>query len=88
MKYKLQYNIGKVKYVVSYSDGTKKHKNGSEFWDVAIFKSKKKMNEFIASLQDRPEKVKYSDGRIITYYESELKPLILKDYIELANKRK
>ncbi len=44
------YNIGKCKYVVNYSNGTKKHNDGSEFFDCAIFKSKKAMYKFIASL--------------------------------------
>ena len=50
MKYKIQYNIGKVKYLVSFSNGTKKHPDGSEFWDIACFKSKKKMEAFIKSI--------------------------------------
>lgn len=50
MKYKIQYNVGKVKYLVSFSDGTKRHKDGSEFWDVRCFKSKDKMNKFISDL--------------------------------------
>jgi len=49
-KYQVHYNIGKVKYLVSYSDGTKQHADGSEFWDVKCFKSKEKMNLFIQSL--------------------------------------
>lgn len=32
MKIRIQYNVGKVKYLVSYSDGTKKHLDGSEFF--------------------------------------------------------
>jgi len=50
IKYYEQYNVGKAKYVVSYSNGTKKHNDGSEFWDIAIFKSKKAKNEFIKNL--------------------------------------
>lgn len=50
MKCKIQYNIGKVKYLVSFSDGTKKHNDGSEFWDIRCFKSKNKMNNFINEL--------------------------------------
>jgi hypothetical protein len=47
------YNVGKAKYVVNYSDGSKQHSDGSEFFDIAIFKSKKKMNAFVTSLQSR-----------------------------------
>lgn len=50
MKYNIMYNVGKAKYLVSYSDGTKKHKDGSEFFDIEIFKSKKAMNEFLKKL--------------------------------------
>ena len=31
-KYKIQYNIGNVKYAISYYGGIKKHKDGSNFW--------------------------------------------------------
>lgn len=51
MKYKINYNIGKVKYLVSFFDGLKRYKDGSEFWDVACFKSKKKMNQFLKSIR-------------------------------------
>jgi hypothetical protein len=43
----INYNIGHAKYVVNYSDGTKKHKDGSEQFDIAIFRNKKKMEAFI-----------------------------------------
>jgi len=46
-------NVGKCKYVVSYSDGTKKHKDGSEFFDCAIFRSKKAKEQFITKLNQR-----------------------------------
>lgn len=50
MKYNIQYNIGKVKYLVNYCND-KKHNDGSDFYDIKCFKSKKKMNEFIKTLQ-------------------------------------
>lgn len=52
MKIKENYNVGKAKYVVSYYDG-KKHPDGSDFYDVAIFKSKKKKDAFIEELLAR-----------------------------------
>lgn len=52
MKYKIDYNIGKIKYLVSFYDGIKKHKDGSEFWDVVCFKCKKKMYSFINKLEE------------------------------------
>jgi len=43
-------NVGKAKYVVSYSNGKKKHNDGSEFFDIAIFHNKKVKNQFIKEL--------------------------------------
>jgi len=51
MKYNIQYNIGKAKYVVSYYDGIKKHRDGSEFWDIKIFNNKKEMSKFIKNIE-------------------------------------
>ena len=50
MKIIEQENIGKCKYVVSYSNGDKQHKDGSEFFDIAIFRSKKAKTDFITKL--------------------------------------
>ena len=44
-----QQNIGKVKYVISFNDG-KRHKDGSLFFDVRIFRNKNKKDEFIKTL--------------------------------------
>ena len=52
MKVNIQNNIGNAKYVVSYYKG-KKHKDGSDFYDTAIFKSKVKMGRFIDNLKKR-----------------------------------
>ena len=49
-------NIGRAKYVVNYHDGLKKHNDGSDFFDIAIFKNKNKLNTFINEL--------YRDGYI------------------------
>lgn len=51
MKIYVSQNIGKCKYVVNYHDGIKTHKDGSPFYDIKIFKNKKKMNDFITKLQ-------------------------------------
>ena len=47
----VQTNIGKSKYVVNYHNGEKKHPDGSEFFDIAIFRNKKTLVEFTNSLQ-------------------------------------
>lgn len=49
-KFRLTYNIGHSKYVVSFHDGIKKHKDGSDFFDIEIFKNKKKLNSFTKEL--------------------------------------
>lgn len=43
-------NVGKCKYVVNYHDGIKKYNDGSNFYDIAIFRNKKKMNSFVSEL--------------------------------------
>lgn len=53
IEYNIQYNIGKVKYVVNWHDGIKTHKDGSKFFDVACFNSKERMNKFVAELKNK-----------------------------------
>ncbi len=48
--YYRQDNIGKAKYTISYHDGIQRHKDGSSFFSIAIFKNKKKLNGFIKKL--------------------------------------
>jgi hypothetical protein len=40
------HQIGKVKYTIRFYDGKQTHKDGSPFWGIACFKSKKKMVEY------------------------------------------
>ena len=54
-----QSNIGNAKYVVNYHNGIKKHKDGSRFFDLAIFSNKKKKDIFIKGLLFSG----YSEGR-------------------------
>ncbi len=51
MRFNIQYNIGKAKYVVNYHDGHKTHADGSAFFDIAIFRNKRKLNAFVADLR-------------------------------------
>jgi hypothetical protein len=51
-KFRMQYGIGSAKYIVSFHDGEKKHKDGSEFWDITIFKNKKKLFAFMDDLRN------------------------------------
>ena len=48
--FNLMSNIGKAKYVVNFHDGVQKHKDGSAFFAISIFKSKKKRDLFVESL--------------------------------------
>jgi len=41
----LQYNIGKVKYVINYHDGVSKYPDGSKFFGVYTFSNKKKFEQ-------------------------------------------
>lgn len=66
MKIYVQHNIGKAKHVVSYSDGLKKHPDGSEFFDVKIFKSKEKMNTFIKELNAEPRNTCWNCGEFFS----------------------
>jgi len=50
--------VGKAKYVVCYHDGEKKHKDGSEFYDVQIFKNIKDLKAFTNDLKDQGYKYK------------------------------
>ena len=49
--YNISYNVGKVKYLVSFHDGIKVHKDNSPFYDIRCFKNKKKLNLFTKSLE-------------------------------------
>lgn len=49
-QYNITQNVGRCKYVVSYHDGNKKHKDGSNFYDISIFTNKKLMNKFVNEL--------------------------------------
>ena len=46
-------NVGTAKYVVNFHDGIKTHKDGSPFFDIALFKNKKKRDSFIDGLRKR-----------------------------------
>src|SRR6056300_562834 len=49
-RFKRQDGIGKSKYTISYHDGKKKHKDGSDFFDIKIFKNKKDLSDFVGTL--------------------------------------
>ena len=43
-------NVGRSRYVVNFHDGRKSHSDGSPFFDIEIFKSKKALTEFVNDL--------------------------------------
>jgi hypothetical protein len=49
--YRVSANVGKAKHAVSYHDGEKKHKDGSPFYDIAVFKNKPARDKFIKGLR-------------------------------------
>ena len=56
--YYQQDNIGKCKYTVNFHNGEDKHKDGSPFFAIAIFKNKPSLNEFINKLHAEGYKYK------------------------------
>jgi hypothetical protein len=61
-----QQNIGHAKYVVSYYTG-KKHSDGSDFYDIRIFKNLKAKNDFLTSLIAHVFRVHRVDRRTLEY---------------------
>ena len=45
-RFRQQDGIGKAKYTISYHDGKEKHKDGSDFFGIQIFKNKKDLETF------------------------------------------
>jgi hypothetical protein len=70
--YNEQSGVGKSKYVVNYNDGVKKHKDGSLFFDIAIFKNLSDKKKFISDLKHKGYKYKYAKGGGLTGNQSKL----------------
>lgn len=45
-------NVGKAKYAVNFHDGIKKHADGSNFFDIAIFSNKRDVKTFTDNLKN------------------------------------
>ena len=43
-------NVGSSKYVVNFHDGVKTHSDGSPFFDIRLFRNKRKKDVFVRSL--------------------------------------
>lgn len=50
MEYRINPQIGRVKHSVSFHDEVKKHQDGSKFFDLRTFRTKRAMNKFCAEL--------------------------------------
>jgi hypothetical protein len=50
-RFNIMYNVGKVKYLVSYHKDDSKYSDGSDFFNIASFKNKVKLNDFIKKLE-------------------------------------
>jgi len=68
-RYNQKDGVGKSKYVISYHDGKKKHKDGSDFFDIQIFRNKKDLAKFVNTLH----KGGYKYGFAETLNESKTK---------------
>jgi len=72
--YDEKYGVGKSKYVVNFHDGEKKHKDGSPFFDIAIFKNKVEKDKFVKDLESKgySKRTYAKGGKVSSNYEIEL----------------
>ena len=61
-RYNQKDGVGKSKYVISYHDGKKKHKDGSDFFDIQIFRNKKDLAKFVNALHRGGYKYGFGEG--------------------------
>ena len=62
-RYYQQDRVGSAKYTISYHDGKKKHKDGSDFFDIQTFRNKKDLAKFVNTL--------HKGGYVYGFNESE-----------------
>ena len=61
-RYNVMYGVGSSKYTVNFHDGKSKHKDGSDFFDIAIFKNKKDLAKKINDLTKQGYIYSYQEG--------------------------
>ena len=49
--YNIRNNVGKAKYLFSFHNGFKTHKDNSPFFDIEIFKNKRDLALFVRNLK-------------------------------------
>lgn len=52
-QYEVTYQVGKVKYLLSFHDGESKNNDGSDFWGAKCFNNKKKLQAEIKELESQ-----------------------------------
>ena len=52
-RYNIRLNVGKAKYTISFHDGKKKHNDGSDFFDMKIFKNKPDFEKYEKELKSK-----------------------------------
>ena len=61
-RYNVMYGVGSSKYTVNFHNGKSKHKDGSDFFDIAIFKNKKDLAKKINDLTKQGYIYSYQEG--------------------------
>ena len=85
-RFRQQDGIGKAKYTISYHDGKQKHKDGSDFFGIQIFKNKKDLETFRNALlkkgfvEESIEEGIEPQTKKIAYYTG-TRPEAVKDFV-------
>ena len=61
-RYNVMYGVGSSKYTVNFHNGKSKHKDGSDFFDIAIFKNKRDLAKKINDLTKQGYIYSYQEG--------------------------
>ena len=86
-RYNVMYGVGSSKYTVNFHDGKSKHKDGSDFFDIAIFKNKRDLAKKINDLTKKGYVYSYKEG-LKEGYGSFIKAKNLSDIVALSKKKK
>ena len=82
-RYYQQDRVGSAKYTISYHDGKKKHKDGSDFFDIQTFRNKKDLAKFVNALHKGGYKYGFGESvneGILSIPKSELTYQLSIDY--------
>ena len=82
-RFRQQDGIGKAKYTISFHDGKQKHKDGSDFFGIQIFKNKKDLETFRNTLLSKG----YVEESVNEGYSTEEKRIIMMAVRKLAKYR-